>query len=641
MKFAIFYDTNVKQLPEWWLGMLAHEEEEDSFGLSLHHWLCFMAMMGEDYANGPESQQYHLAQRPEDMQWVVHAIEDDLDIISELPAATREQFRTSLSAGQLRAWEILRDWWDAAYQDPALPAAARLFICTYPETEVDLLPPGISSYHFMCIGLWRREFCTPHWDGFLHSDPNIYLRQISYRKTANMHAMAQKAGLLVLHSMMSDRGVVTEEQTFRYGRALQNSYDDSPWLPRIERGRDTMDPDKLPLYLWDRETRRTSKVSELLQHRVPVAYTCISHTWGRWKKRPVSLVRLDGVDWAIPENNLFEVTDLPRILAHAPVETRFLWFDLLCLPQDTTTPEYVSEVGRQATIFYHATACIAWINQATSWHNTQAAIRWLALTYLCASSDIDTYNAAPFLTEAERAVGNGHIELRGANFPHNVDPWLSSTWTLQESSLCPDITFCNRDWQPLELAPGTTVSLHQLMTLYHAERFATGGEAKYKEPTHAEAELLTIKKAVAGPLPQLSRCAILDLGARRTCQKRRAEAVMSALGVTDWYGDHVRQHNSPPPDENLVMGSYTLPFVREAAAKMGAEFFMASCTVYDEGSIVSNLFPTRRSSISWCGPRNRRKGLVLCQFPPDIPGTQRSTASSTYLLRNVQVASGS
>ncbi|KUI54993.1 hypothetical protein VP1G_02319 [Cytospora mali] len=583
-KLVIFLSTLI-EVPDAWLVEMGNYTEEDRASISLHHWLCFMAMMGEDYADGPELQLDHVAQRPAHVQQVLPIIKDNLATISRLSSAAREEFRASLSEGQLRSWEVLRDWWDGTYQDPVLSAAARLYICTHVETDEDILQLEASDYQAITFGLWRREFCWPQWDATIRNDDKVYARQRTFRRLAHMHAMGQKSGLLVLQLMTKECAFQEKERTFRYGRDLQDSYDNSPWLPPIQRGGSSTDPDELPLYLWDLRTCQTRSVSELLLKEVTVEYTCISHTWGRWKKRPGSLTRLDGVDWAIPENNLFEISDLPVILAQAPVKTLFVWFDLVCLPQDTTSPEYVSEVSRQATIFYHASACIAWINQIPSWRYTQASMRWLALNCLYLSSEGDIYKAAPLLKETENAIDGGIIELKTTESPYNVDPWLSSTWTLQESSLCPDLILCDRNWKPLELVPGTTVSLHQLMTLFHADRFVSGWMAKYKDFQYAEDQLRVVRRAVTGPSMELHRCAILDLGARRTCQGRRAEAVMSAIGVTNWYDEYSHKHGCPPPDEDLVLGSYTLPFVREAAAKMGAEFFMSECTTYDQGTI--------------------------------------------------------
>ena len=57
---------------------------------------------------------------------------------------------------------------------------------------------------------------------------------------------------------------------------------------------------------------------------------------------------------------------------------------------------------------------------------------------------------------------------------------------------------------------------------------------------------------------------IFVLANLRECTGDRAPAIMSALGITDWY---------PDPESPRILGMYPLSFVREAAAKIGACFY--------------------------------------------------------------------
>lgn len=604
MKLIVLLDGYVG-LPASWLGVMSPYSNIDKAGLALHHWLCFMAIMEEDYANSPEKQICDMAKSPIGSHSIISTIEANLGTISNLDPLVRQHFRSSLSKAELCSWEVLRDWWDAAYSDTALSAAARTYLWADPEeADEDTMRLEVSDYQAILFFLWRKEFFWKQWDyTILHDDDSTYEDRISTsRHTASVFAMGQKAGHLVMYAMRPNDGAFVQGNAFRYGTALPASLHISPWLPKAQRGHGT-DLNLLPLYLWDRKLSQTRKTIDIMLEETPVEYTCISHTWGRWKKETAA--HLSGVDWAIPENTIFEVTDLPDILAEAPARTRFLWFDLVCLPQDDTSPDYTSEVSRQATIFYHASACIAWINQINSWRNMQESMRWLALHYLQTSTEGDIYDVAPLLAHLEESIGTNTIELRKGDLdPYGVDPWLSSTWTLQESSLCPDMILCNREWQPLELVSGTTISLWQLMTLSYVERLSAGGYSKHKEPSHVQAQMLPVRVAVTGPGWSVDRCAILDLGARRTCQTRRAEAVMSALGMTDWYDEYLHEHGEPPPDENLVLGSYTLPFVREAADKMGAEFFFCVCTPHDRGLIWPPGPPYRGTFLPFGSPQN-------------------------------------
>lgn len=602
MKLIVLLDAHVG-LPASWLGVMSPYSESDKDGFALHHWLCFMAIMEEDYANSPEKQIRDMAQSFIGAHPIMSTIEANLIMISNLDPLVRQNFKSSLSQTEMYSWELLRDWWDAAYSDTALSAATKTYLWADPD-QADEYSLGLeSNYQALLIGLWIKEFSWKQWDRtILNEGGTCEEPLISSRSRAPLFALGQKAGYLAMHAMRPNDGAFVEGHAFRYGRTLQASYDTNPWLPELQRGQGT-DLNDLPLYLWDRELSQTRKTIDIVLEKTPVEYTCISHTWGRWKKETAA--HLSGVDWAIPENTIFEVMDLPDILAEAPARTRFLWFDLVCLPQDDTSPDYTSEVSRQATIFYHASACIAWINQINSWRNMQECMRWLALHYLETSTEGDIYDVAPLLAHLEESIGTNTIELRKGDLdPYGVDPWLSSTWTLQESSLCPDMILCNREWQPLELVSGTTISLWQLMALSYVERLSAGGYSKHKEPSHVQAQMLPVRVAVTGPGLSLDRCAILDLGARRTCQTRRAEAVMSALGMTDWYDEYLHEHGEPPPDKNLVLGSYTLPFVREAADKMGAEFFFCVCTPYNRGIIWPPGPPYRGTFLPFGSPQN-------------------------------------
>ena len=51
----------------------------------------------------------------------------------------------------------------------------------------------------------------------------------------------------------------------------------------------------------------------------------------------------------------------------------------------------------------------------------------------------------------------------------------------------------------------------------------------------------------------------------------RAEAIMSSLGITDWFNGKPRVENN-----DLVLDMYPLEFLREAASKIGPDFYLAS-----------------------------------------------------------------
>lgn len=511
----------------------------DGWAYGREAWLSYMVLINETYAHPPDREP----------TWV-RAISVD----------ERHAFFQSLSDCQIRSWELLRDWWEGYYQDAELASNARAFIMAAPDATVDSIQHEASVYQQVLFSLWDAEFNPSGWQTGTSRglDTN--------RRMAYEHALAQKAGSLILRDLRPN--TITEGQ-LEYNKELPKCYDICPWLPKEDRN--NMREEHLPLYLWDTRENRTVRVHELLKNGIPISYTCISHTWGRWKKDPLSCVQVPGVEWEIPENTLFDVLDLPNILRQTSSESRFIWFDLLCLPQDIMSPEYHSEVARQATIFHHASSCLAWINSVTSWTKLRASLRWLCLYFLHAGSNSNHYE--DLLSEASDIQPT--IELiPEVNGKGELEHWITSTWTLQESCLFPDIILCNKGWEPLEVATGSPVSLHQLFSIWSVCR-----EGNFIKPIEfwmwpvPVTHLTYIQDMVCGQDVQISRLAILSLGATRECERRRADAVMSAMGITGWYKEYLEEHKEPPPDEDLVLDAYPLAFINEVVSEIGSEFF--------------------------------------------------------------------
>lgn len=80
------------------------------------------------------------------------------------------------------------------------------------------------------------------------------------------------------------------------------------------------------------------------------------------------------------------------------------------------------------------------------------------------------------------------------------------------------------------------------------------------------------------------RVDIISMGNKRTCTDNRAEAIMSALGVTDWYSNRRRstandqniQSETTTQHQHVPNDQYPVPFIREAALKIGPEFYTAT-----------------------------------------------------------------
>ena len=184
---------------------------------------------------------------------------------------------------------------------------------------------------------------------------------------------------------------------------------------------------------------------------------------------------LSSLPWSIPRNKKFVVDDLPDILARA-FSIGYIWFDLLCIPQDRSERALI-EISRQAIIFSNATSVVAWLNDAQTWDQLRSAVKWLSLFYLhtsVAKTD-EGYNVPelpdpinesfePIELYSEEPLDGGHPDQADIEIMPPL-PWFTSLWTLQEACLRPDMALCNKNWEPLTAGPGTIVTLDHLVAL--------------------------------------------------------------------------------------------------------------------------------------------------------------------------------
>lgn len=154
-------------------------------------------------------------------------------------------------------------------------------------------------------------------------------------------------------------------------RKLSGTIAPCPWLDRSR----TLA--LFPHYLWDTQKRETVETSRLVTRP---AYTVISHTWGRWKLADNG-VDHPGVPWLIPLNARFDARNLPDLLSHVPGGNRYIWLDLVCVPQGNVDSVLSrvrkQEIGRQASIFGNAQYAIAWFNDYDSFGSLELWISWI------------------------------------------------------------------------------------------------------------------------------------------------------------------------------------------------------------------------------------------------------------------------
>ena len=392
------------------------------------------------------------------------------------------------------------------------------------------------------------------------------------------------------------------------GQRVGASLSPCEWLEGIDVSED------LPHYLWSVQERRT-----VLARKLPetIEYTAISHTWGRYKHRDYGQfppVCLEGTqEWAIPQNSKFQVDMLPDILTSVPFNTPYVWFDLVCIPQEPTKERLIAiakqEVGRQAKIFRRAKYAVAWLNDIDTWKGMNAAIRRLSIHFLQEGNEDGIPQSVVDLAALDN---DSELELFGDTSESNEAPedfmnrWFSSLWTLQEVCLRPDMRLCNKNWEVLAvgdnadvhigmddliaLADGGHVQANAWEVVASAEprisENANVSEARRINPQSKATEQLWEVLDLSGleHLLNASRSTILTLGNQRYCRKNRAEAIMSAVGVTDWFATFQRESSDREAPQDT--SQYPHDFLTEAASKLGAEFYASSLA---EGELLEML----------------------------------------------------
>jgi hypothetical protein len=544
----------------------------------------------------------------------------ELQVINDTPAMNMTHAKSiSLSSTQIRSFWILWRWWKTYHKACLVPVegpAENFHVHFVAGLPYQL---NIESRHFQDgLSLFEREFSGPGatfdvevlesrreemavQSACQHVALACYA-QLGNRKDRSFNFYLHPADLLAQDSV----GV------FKKGRRILQDYELSGLDPRCSTGASIIacpwlgDTSGLPFFLWDVAAREVVEVSTLPPD---VEYTAISHTWGRWPKDiPIRVPGVKG--WDVPQNTVFDVLDLPSILARVPTTTPYVWFDLVCIPQDRS-PRAIQEISRQAEIFKGAKHGIVWLNRLGDWEGVEAALEWMSLVYLGVDhpSDANIRNTATQLFEDypyEPGVSRHSMEVTG---------WFSSLWTLQEICLRPDMWLCNADWALLQAGNGIPVAFNTVIAITQEcaqvlqERVSLEGLAEHYsgmatkpqfnlttaliDPAKKFGSLIHFGKYQRGflelvelfdrtgmkDLHIIKRDTIMLLGSERYCESSREEAIMAVLGARDW------NHSLPPQvkanfDKSLVLGQYPLGFVQHIATALGATFFnsLSACS---------------------------------------------------------------
>ena len=175
-------------------------------------------------------------------------------------------------------------------------------------------------------------------------------------------------------------------------------------------------------------------------------------------------------------HEILDVEQLPDILAQIPLSVRYVWLDLVCIPQDDDNPIKRIEVARQAAIFTSASSAVVWFHQLESWNGVLAAVCWMSARYLSHGEgytfsdatlgqlDLNaeqTTHLAHRLDEGLESTTKLFFHDRAPPYKRNVlpDDWFTSLWTLQEACLKPDMCLCTNHWYMLKLDSGYSITL--------------------------------------------------------------------------------------------------------------------------------------------------------------------------------------
>ncbi|RDW72873.1 hypothetical protein BP6252_06780 [Coleophoma cylindrospora] len=537
----------------------------------------------------------------------------------------RRDFVSLLSTPQRDSFRLLREWWNNGRQDQG--EVYRKWIIT-PDPGTSTIPPpnpphfpwveapsrpkptmSGSQYNDVLFMLWWTEFAgydSDHYNASTSARKKNLMVLLQLRRKAAAIAAVHRVADISYKRLSQPWGIT-------HGPAVENvadsasSVEDIPACihpcPWIEAGKGS---DNWPFYLWDKQKNCTVSIAEF-EEQAP--YIVISHTWGRWRlpkrdagddARPDAKddAFVTGVPWLVPRNSLFSVENLPDILSRVPSSTRYIWFDLVCIPQDKSVRQQL-EIAKQAKIFAAAKESAIWFNTITSWSGLQATLDWLGLEYLKVNN-AGGYQVASILKKAAKAASAStalvapcakdgkeyQIKFRSRKmFQRKLEPvgWFTSLWTLQEACIRPDMWLCDRNWNVLRADEKLPIPLDYIVALFNTS-FALWGKGENQlhcpDGPYEIAAILT--HTGLHKLLDMTPVDAIIFGNQRYCEdRRRPEAIMSVLDCTTWYRERiettVNQGSTPSGSTDILLeGKYPLDFVKEVRQKLGALFFTAN-----------------------------------------------------------------
>lgn len=513
-----------------------------------------------------------------------------------------EKFKWNLSPYQSCSYQLLTDWWQAAYCDKGIIQRTRTYmeqlslerlpddpLVNDGDTLTDAALGSESRYYRYCFELFLLEFYPEVVDAYNHDLSAATLSSWRLTRLGLTRRSAVQCSIAQRMSFSSLPPAITRRMN------SLRSCSQYPKIALARQSRAMMPPQGHPYYLWDIRSKRTIEVESLIH--CP-EYVCISHTWGRWVDESKPPFQIPGVPWPVPrvKRERFNVETLPQDFQKLD-NWDYVWFDLFCIPQvarkdnrwyeeeyrkrygeealDHWRERADDEIARQSSIFHGSGGCIAWLNDIEDWKTIKWALRWMSMWFLKESGYAST---RPFL---KKIVSSLQYTLRASEFFRLCLPqanlvkakrggithsqadlaWFTSLWTLQEAFLCPDMELYSRSWSRLTDDWGCAISLTTLMVFADqcgngTARDSTGRIERQKGwPGGAiEIEWLVFSSAMANVLTSDSPIAICPIAALRQCSgppQSRAPAIMSAIGVTDWWHSRDTPVTNPFGEEEV------------------------------------------------------------------------------------------
>ena len=497
----------------------------------------------------------------------------------------RQNLLASLTRSQETALLLLEEWWNTNLEHDR--AALQEYFRDPTPNNKPTFANLVYSRQILELWVWEFGICDIWVTGSAKKKltDDVEIRRQHAAAIAAAHRTALATHEAVMASNYPNPTGPSQRNPFKPIPACTSP---CPWLTETET------QGQYPRYLWDRSEKRT------VRFPTPAPdYIVVSHTWGRWhiagQQRQVV-----GVPWDVPrvKSELFDVKQLPNILdtIGSQLSCRYVWLDLVCIPQDGSE-EQDTEIDKQAGIFASAKWAVIWFNQVPSWDGLLAAVNWLGEFYFSTlqpqascnpQQSVNITKAAQRTTRLVKKASSRQNESESLQFlkldkssqwwqfwkSHvEVDGWFSSLWTLQEICLRPDMILCDRKWRLLRIGEKMPfMQMDHLVALFNTCLDNFPKKLSVPRGVHELGGILT--RTAMHKLLDMSAIDILVFGNQRYCKDaNRAKAIMSALGVHQWYQQQLNSGVRHQDTSSYIESKYPLEFVREVQQKFGALFF--------------------------------------------------------------------